>query len=242
MHDHDILRANGVEVEEEVLVGESRGGGESGGRTVPDVARREVREGGDVGARGGGEDAIGEVDVGGVGGGGRRDGGGVPGGEGDGEGAEVGDVGEAVGLVGAAGWPARGEEGERGGGAERVEERRGGRDRVLQLLRDAEDEVVGDGRDRRRRRAPRIRRRGRAGRRNRTTGDATRSGVEQEAAAHNAGDGDDMASGRANLLHRWLRRDGGRRRVWWFLRENDRWAPLIQCIIGPSGGPNLAAQ
>lgn len=83
---------------------------------------------------------------------------------------------------------------------------------------------------------------GAPGRRNRTTGDATRSGVEQEAAAHNAGDGDDMASGRANLLHRWLRRDGGRRRVWWFLRENDRWAPLIQCIIGPSGGPNLAAQ
>jgi hypothetical protein len=64
----------------------------------------------------------------------------------------------------------------------------------------------------------------------------------RSSAAHNAGDGDDMASGRANLLHRWLRRDGGRRRVWWFLRENDRWAPLIQCIIGPSGGPNLAAQ
>ena len=39
----------------------------------------------------------------------------------------------------------RGEEGERGGGAEGVEERGGGGHRVLELLGDAEDEVVGDG-------------------------------------------------------------------------------------------------
>lgn len=119
MHDHDVPRPNGVEVVEEVLVGEFRGGGERSGGPVPGAARGEIAEGADVGSRGGDEDSIREEDAGGERGGRRRELG-LSGGEGDGECAEVGDVGEAEGLAGAAGGPGRGEQGERRGGAEGV--------------------------------------------------------------------------------------------------------------------------
>lgn len=150
VHDHDVPRPNGVEVVEEVLVGEFSGGGERRGGAVARAAGGKIGEGADMNAGGGYEKPVGEEDVGGERGDGRREVG-RPGGEGDGEGAEVGYVGEAEGLAGAAGGPGRGEEGERGGGAEGVEERGGGGHRVLELLGDAEDEVVGDGRRRARR-------------------------------------------------------------------------------------------
>jgi len=53
VHNNDVTRPNGVEVKEEVLVGEFSGGGKRGGGAVPGAARGKIGEGADMGTRGG---------------------------------------------------------------------------------------------------------------------------------------------------------------------------------------------